>query len=629
MPQRFSSVFFFFLFVLGSFGSGCGSTKNLRKEKVPDLPLLSNPDQKLRWMQRLSRKLRMGKELSSEERNWVILPPDEIIDRLMQDPSFAMGLLDFNLAFLGFKSDNLTMPKGSARSAFPDYFTVMSYSDFPTAAFSALSAYEGKDHLSLFDIFAHRIYIPPLPSGDIGEFDLNIDQARDYGLNSRKQVIKSMETILNQQGSLQEFCSYFESLEYTIYDLFAPGYPSVMANWVAEPLIPLCGSIPRKEPGDLLEDVKKAFAELKQREAGFLKTLAELNRNIYQPQNLFDLRSSDLTEFGGEELLPEMTGAWFWNSFTNSSTNMDRKRAAYVLKRFLCDDLTPINVELPSSHAGNKHASDPGCQSCHYKLDPLAGFFRRHGYRGTKFEEGDIVFDDDAAIDLKTYEEQWKTDGKWNIGYVRSATDPAENDYSDHPNNPELEDLFTVIRRAPEAKQCVVETLFRHMVGKEVALDRGYLKDLLKTYNEHLPASSALALKETMRKVAKSESFVKDTTEKGICYDFAEGTTPGEGPPCEVAFILETNCKTCHNPSNRRGGLDLMTWRNGTEGRGFSHTRDGQPVPYDETLKVLSERLNTSDPDVRMPMGRTMPNRDREILFKWVNSEQTRPQQGM
>ena len=41
----------------------------------------------------------------------------------------------------------------------------------------------------------------------------------------------------------------------------------------------------------------------------------------------------------------------------NSSTNFNRKRSAYVLKRFFCDDLIPIGFETPQEHVGGAHGS--------------------------------------------------------------------------------------------------------------------------------------------------------------------------------------------------------------------------------------------------------------------------------
>ncbi len=74
-------------------------------------------------------------------------------------------------------------------------------------------------------------------------------------------------------------------------------------------------------------------------------------------------------------------------ALANSSTNYNRKRAAYVLKRFFCDDLNPVGFEDPAEHIGGAHGSQTSCYACHYKLDPMAGFFRNHGALVWRFLE--------------------------------------------------------------------------------------------------------------------------------------------------------------------------------------------------------------------------------------------------
>ena len=118
----------------------------------------------------------------------------------------------------------------------------------------------------------------------------------------------------------------------------------------------------------------------------------------------------------------------------NSSTNRNRKRAAWALKRFFCDDLTPINVEAASSHVGGQHGSDPACYSCHYKLDPMAGYFRELGFSGVSFASSpQMFFDDGANASRVDYGKPWKaapeTGREWNVGYIRSTTDDKLNTF--------------------------------------------------------------------------------------------------------------------------------------------------------------------------------------------------------
>src|SRR5581483_2430968 len=107
----------------------------------------------------------------------------------------------------------------------------------------------------------------------------------------------------------------------------------------------------------------------------------------------------------------------------NSSTNYDRKRAAYILQRFFCDDLTPVNVEAPAQHGGSEHASNPSCFACHYKLDPMAGFFRTLGIDFKDYSQKTyIVFDDGAYTNSANYWKAWQpgpdATHPYNVGYV-------------------------------------------------------------------------------------------------------------------------------------------------------------------------------------------------------------------
>ena len=86
----------------------------------------------------------------------------------------------------------------------------------------------------------------------------------------------------------------------------------------------------------------------------------------------------------------------FYERYVNSSTNLNRRRAAAIFNIFLCDKMRPvqtpgvnddqnfINQSLnlnTNSHAKifsqvkNIHANNPSCASCHYKLDPMASLF--------------------------------------------------------------------------------------------------------------------------------------------------------------------------------------------------------------------------------------------------------------
>src|SRR5690606_30487522 len=91
----------------------------------------------------------------------------------------------------------------------------------------------------------------------------------------------------------------------------------------------------------------------------------------------------------------------------NSSTNFNRKRAAYVLKRFFCDDIVAAPPEPPPAHGAAK--AETSCIACHAKLDPMAGFFRSRGANFYDYGRMDaIVFDDLSTAPREKYETAWR-----------------------------------------------------------------------------------------------------------------------------------------------------------------------------------------------------------------------------
>jgi hypothetical protein len=151
-------------------------------------------------------------------------------------------------------------------------------------------------------------------------------------------------------------------------------------------------------------------------------------------------------------------GATFFATLPSTSTNFHRKRAAYMLKTYFCDDLTPL--ELPQTEAGDGgvadvHASNPSCQSCHYRLDPMGALFRNVGVRGRDFTGHDrIKFDDQITFTgeaFDSYESQWKNpDGTFRAGYWvigRDGKPQREPGWTDADGD-SLRGLWSYMRRS-------------------------------------------------------------------------------------------------------------------------------------------------------------------------------------
>ncbi|HTL33791.1 MAG TPA: c-type cytochrome domain-containing protein [Kofleriaceae bacterium] len=309
----------------------------------------------------------------------------------------------------------------------------------------------------------------------------------------------------------------------------------------------------------------------------------------------------------------------FWDSAQNSSTNFSRRRGAYVLDRYFCDDLKPVGAALPASHGDGKHASDPGCMSCHFKLDPMAGFFRRHGFAGTEYTKATlqqagnmITFDDGAQANFTTYEQAWRapagTGRNLNIGYIRSTSDDSLNSYGDT-----LADLDTILQTAPEVERCFVQRMFQHFNGVDQAVDPGFLDDVAADIHSKGPDRMKIAL----TRIIAGETFRATDRSSATCYDLAPNSSSKNSPPCEVASILKANCVSCHGGANPQAGLDLSVWEKDDDGKYGFH---GQ-VSHTEILTRMLERVTTSDLARQMPQGREMNLHAREQLALWIQQQ--------
>jgi mono/diheme cytochrome c family protein len=580
---------------------------------------------KLAWIERVSRLLRGGRGLDpavTTESLQALSGLDEgaIVDRLMADPLFGDAVLDFDLYFLGAKPDQVTDDAHKAYNA--------AIFDYPQAISAAQAVLGGGDFLKLLD------YDQPVFVGALGP--VYGSSQEDAGLSPaamRKKTFAKISSGLdamiawvaqNPGETLPQFCVKFGELTGGTQPFFDSGIPAGLAakiilspDWYGGVDILCAGT----DVGTV--DFTAELFKIKQKNDLFFARMAAFEPDVYSIRDVRDIRALEL----GEALKP-LAGTQFGfkqaQSLLNSSTNYDRKRAAYVLKRFFCDDLTPIAVENPVVHAQDKHGNDPSCLSCHYKLDPMAGFFKDYGLLfGDYSSFKKIVFDDLSNLDRQTYVQAWKApegSGRdWNIGYVRSVNSPQLNDYGTT-----LGDLFAIIRKAPETRACVVRRMFEYFAGTDRMLDPGYLDYLTQGFDASVASgASSSGFKATVKKILLSNSFAQADPVPGRCYDFAPGVdaSSADRPPCAVAYALQQNCVRCHaSAEDGEGGLDLAHWARQPDGElGFTFLDGaGRARSRKEAFEAIADRLNTSDPDRRMPRGRFMSSSDREEIYLWA-----------
>ena len=589
------------------------------------------------WLEKASRAIRFGDGVSPSEDvdSLMSKSKEQIIDLFMQDKRFIDTVVDFNLFYLGLKDKSFfyTMPDGAR--------TYIGVELSPHAFTAARAVWEGKDYFSIFDM-NQPFYLQYGLDSISAEKNPTNKPEREYRLEALNQSLRETDSLLDFIKSAKDHQGADRK---------------VFCEEAGKKLNSISDAIERSGVSFQIRDRFTGFGSSKQLIFGCfvdpssLHFEAILKETLVFKERLFKLK--DILDFPGVVTPPKVQtpleivaikdGAFgipdddvfftdqTWVLLPNSSTNYNRKRAAYVLKNYFCDDLTPINVALPSMHTGNKHASDPSCASCHYKMDPMAGFFRNIGFIGNDFENTNaLLFDDGATFKneaLNTYLSAWlaptEAGRKWNVGYIRSATDSSRNSYGES-----LRDLVTIIKNSSEVKQCLTKRMTEYFLGKDQVYDTEWVNSLAQRFEQAKAnpntGDSSQAFKEITKSLLLSNTFVKADPEKNQCYDFAPGHE-NSTLPCEISYLIKKNCVQCHSSNGAAGGLDLSSWK--TQGNGetnFSYL-DAAGLQHSKksTFGKLLESLSTADESKLMPLGMFMSPNDRAQIYKWVSREAT------
>lgn len=594
------------------------STENSHHDSKNGLTHAADFD-RIGWVQRVARVLRGGKSLRDPQliKDLAAKSDGDVIDYLLEQPEFADTALDFNLHFLGFRRDHIRDLDGELSE------TVY---DFPSAISSAREVLKNGDYLKLLEfqqpLYHGRLKPPVMLEGVDKSIGLEAMRARHFALIQDGIGAQIAFLEAHPETTIGEACNRFIGESRDGYQLTDVGiYLSVMdvgynTNIWYGRIVEVCQGPVVPEGFNFLVELKR----LKATNQKFFSSLSAFEPAQYSTVDLDQVRALDVVTTGYSPTGWHMFARPHRQALMNSSTNFNRKRAAYVLSRFFCDDLTPINVENPLQHTGGAHGSEPSCFACHYKLDPMAGFFRDYGYLFSEFKSSlKIRFDDNGSADRAEYAKAWLapegSKRKWNVGFIRSSTKENLNSYGEN-----IEDLFRIIQREPEVKRCLVKRMFEYFVSDQQALDGGYHHHLTETFISRAKTNSTLAFKEVVKQLLLSRSFNVPDPVADECYDFPPGYDPSGRPPCRVAYILEKNCASCHGSTLDEPFLDLTSWKKLPSGASsFPHYSDsGEPIEMTTTFERLLERLTTADPKKRMPLRKYMDNIEREVLFKWA-----------
>jgi hypothetical protein len=585
----------------------------------PACPLIGGVMQgqfeRMRWLTKVARELRGGRSLDDCQSIELLKYSDsEIVDRLLDQPEFADAVLDFNLFYLGFRKDYVREASGELN---PAVF------DFPSALNSAREVYRGGDYFKIFE-FEQPLFLPPLEPAEIRKPEdakLSVEQNRRLHFEDiQSGLTKQIEYLREYPHTpIEQSCAVFlneirEGFQWAAAGLYVPLMDATFKGnlWYGK-VVEYCTGPFKTVDFDFRAELERIFAMNQKIFVAF----ADLEKSVYSTKSLANLRGLDVAAVGMTRSW-NMFGTTHRQALQNSSTNFNRKRAAYMLSRFFCDDLTPINVESPKQHTQDRHGSEASCMACHYKLDPMAGYFRDFGIYFSSYSDNEkIRFDDNGAADRERYQSVWAGKNRaWNVGFIRSSSRENLNAYGET-----IEDLFATIRTEPEVKRCLVKRLFEYFVNDSQAIDAGWVEYLAAKFAAEVPSGSTRALKMAVKEVLLTKTFREPNPDPQQCYDYAPGYNPAGRPPCKVAYVFEKNCSSCHDGTYEEPYLDLTSWRQFSDGKyGFVH-EDGQGNSRDrkETFAKILDRLQTEDVSRRMPLRRHMDPLDRETLFKWVN----------
>lgn len=610
-------------------------------ERTAQASSTSDPWENRRWLDKAARVLRGGEGLGPDDdvEALLALPREAAVRRLMEDSRFGDTILDFNLFFLGFRFNSVDVDGAYDPKVF----------DFPNAIASARAMAHDGDYLALFDLEG-PFFMPPLRTAPVDDpplhpedIGLSAEQLRHKAVGELRSALTRLVAVgsKTQPTHVYDFCSAIMGITLKT-DKWHERVMRAFDDWeglvlsrgsaVDGPLDALGGTSWKecynRKDGTLPNIVllREAAATALARFERVAAEIASFEPSQYQPRSVADFRPVDLTVFGS---------ARKWISFgyeqgmalPNSSTNANRRRAAYILKRYFCDDLTPVGVEAPKTHAKGA-IGEPGCQTCHYKLDPMAGFFRNYGSNFYDFSRDPyLTFDDLAFADRSRYVSGWQSSPQskrpWEVGFIRSATEEALNSYGES-----IADLSAIIRKAPEAKQCLMRRLFEYTVAEDQAIDAAWLDGLTKRFEAEAVENSAQAMRNAIVRIVTSDAFLQRDADPRRCYDGIDPKHAAEAPPCRVAFLLDKSCARCHDKVEAKTGrLDLTKWKTTPDGKvhGFPHLdAQSNPLSARESLARLADRVTSNDPALRMPKGRAMSDRDRQELYRWAQEELTR-----
>jgi hypothetical protein len=629
-----------------------------------DSPATPGRMPKSAWLAKVGRVLRNQSPLDDEQYDRLASKSEpEIVDELMQDPKFMDTILAFNLFYLGRPVNRLVTETAGGATYDPIAFAV------PNALASAQAAFTDGDYFELFrtspPLYGPRPEEPRLfqagsPSATDGAA---LQDLADPVVRNRDLILTKLGDLAGDKYSMDPapqtandegfsgfppaspWCTQWTGLDAELPSVLqASGFPVVIAQsalrlWVGEAtgtgflLQRACGfeslADGRAVRGELRDQAKEHVRKVRDRVAKMFESLprvAQVAKTGSVPLWRYEAGESD----GLPSLSDIFTPESFWSPLPSSFSNKNRKRSAYMLRTFFCEDMVPVEVgSLQQVHTAgaSRHASERACKSCHYKLDPMGALFRFRGRRGAdltgtallEFDDGNPITGESLTRHLST----WEEGGALQAGYYVDFDTPHGKWRGDS-----LEDLFAFLPQSDEARLCLTRRLAEFVLGTQQVYDGGWLQSLSQELKPG--ADSGKGLKAVVKRLVTSETFRRQDPVQGECYDFTAASAAPAGaarPPCEINHLIQRRCYSCHRSA--AANPKLTTWQpvaGDPQGRSwFVHKNEnGEQLSIRDSAREIlqwasGEKLREGEPEpLTMPPGGVLPLRERDALIRWL-----------
>jgi len=516
---------------------------------IPQLTELEDQWQKRIWLSRTVRTLWKGKELRSGPLfdRWMAMNEEDVVLELIESTNFVNTAIDFALFYLGRKNSDEAF-------SWQDSSAIQYLNRFPQVIHLAKLLAKGEG--DFFEFYSSRL--PPYllrlnetpgfqftdpDSGD--QVDLSklsdVERKQFFYTYASRALDKALGLLQNPNFEKQTFC---DNAGFTEVSEFANFYGyDVLSVLFSAPyeegrrvVFSFCFD-PEAATPDLqaFSKVYSDFQDLFDRLHSFARD--KLNPGVYDPKSFADVIVNETGLFKNNRVHPMRLS--YGPYVENSSTNFNRRRAAYMLDRFFCDDLTPVAIEETGDHTEDRHGTQASCMACHYRLDPMAGFFKTRGFFFMDYKDKPhIVFDDQANVPLHEYTDEWRAPAgaprDWNIGYIRSPSDESLNEYGET-----LDDLAQILKTAPEVRSCLSKRVLQYTTSSDQTFDGTYIDHVTEVFNQKAEHDSLGAFKDLFATAVLNKTYLNPDRSPTECYDYKPGVDPASRPPCQVAAILE------------------------------------------------------------------------------------------